>query len=334
MAGFSKSSFSQTRNWTLIHARLHQTLRQRELLKPGSRVLVAVSGGQDSLSLIKLLWDLQPKWDWDLAIAHCDHGWSSDQGIAEHVEKITTCFGIPFYLKSTQNLEETEAAARKWRYQTLVEIATEYRFSHIVTGHTASDRAETLLYNLIRGSGTDGMQSLTWQRYLTSEIELIRPILNITREETGKFCQQFQLPIWLDAANDNLKYARNRIRKELLPYIKTNFNPKVETLLAQTAELLHDEVDYLNFRANQILQEALTEDGKGLNRHLINTFHISLQRRIMRQFLQKLLPIAPNFEQIEAVTKLINAPNKTRTSTLPGKLSAEVQDNYIIINPS
>ncbi|HEY9708355.1 MAG TPA: ATP-binding protein, partial [Oculatellaceae cyanobacterium] len=90
--------------WTPIHARLHRTLRQRQLLAQNCRVLVAVSGGQDSLCLTKLLLDLQPKWGWQLAIAHCDHRWPSDVGIAEHVQQLAENWGIPFYLKTASEL--------------------------------------------------------------------------------------------------------------------------------------------------------------------------------------------------------------------------------------
>ena len=88
--------------------------------------------------------DLQEKWGWNIAIAHCDHGWASDLGIADHVEKIANNWNIPFYLKVAKAMKETEAAAREWRYQSLVEIAEENDCREIVTGHTLSDRSETL----------------------------------------------------------------------------------------------------------------------------------------------------------------------------------------------
>ena len=103
--------------WTSFHARLHQTLRDRPLLPKKSRILVAVSGGQDSLCVSRLILDLQSKWHWNIAIAHCDHNWATDIGIADHVEKISQSWSIPFFLKQADNLPETEAAARKWRYQ-------------------------------------------------------------------------------------------------------------------------------------------------------------------------------------------------------------------------
>ena len=319
--------------WTLLHARLHTMLRQRRLLGKGSRLLVAVSGGQDSLCLIKLLLDLQPKWQWQLAIAHCDHGWPTDVGITDHVQELAQSWGIPFHLKTAQTtIPETEAAAREWRYQALMEIAQECGFESIVTGHTQSDRAETLLYNLMRGAGADGLSSLTWKRSLTPEIELVRPLLNVSRAETFQFCQQFQIPIWLDAVNQNLDYARNRIRIDLLPYLKTHFNPQVETALAQTAELLAAEVEYLEDSADKILQQAIAPDGRGLNRLALRSVPLALQRRVMRQFLQEVLKKAPTFEQIEALTQLINAPEGSRTSSLPGGAIAQVQGDWIVLS--
>ena len=156
-------------SWTPLHARLHQVLRSRLLLPKGHRILVAVSGGQDSLCLIRLLLDLQPKWDWDVAIAHCNHRWRTDAAAnAEYVAGLAQTWSIPYYelTVTDEQLPEikTEAGARTWRYQVLTETAIEQGYGAIATGHTASDRAETLLYNLMRGSGTDGLQALTWQR--------------------------------------------------------------------------------------------------------------------------------------------------------------------------
>jgi tRNA(Ile)-lysidine synthase len=317
-------------SWTLLHAQVHQTLRQRGLLNKGQRLLVAVSGGQDSLCLIRLLLDLRSRWEWQIAIAHCDHRWSSDAGIADHVETLARQWSIPFYLKTAEQINETEAAAREWRYKMLIEIASEEGFEVIVTGHTKSDRAETFLYNLFRGAGADGLSALTWKRSLTKEIQLIRPLLNVSRSQTGEFCQQFQLPIWEDAANLNLKYARNRIRNDLLPFLKTHFNPKVETTLAQTAELLRADVEYLEASARELLERSRS-DNASLNRLCLRCAPLSLQRRALRQFLQNKLDKTPNFEQIEAMTGLIDAPNRTRTPPFPGGIVAEVRGDWIIL---
>ncbi|MGF1482399.1 MAG: tRNA lysidine(34) synthetase TilS [Cyanophyceae cyanobacterium] len=315
--------------WTLLHARLHQTLRQRHLLARGSRALVAVSGGQDSLCLLKLLLDLQPQWNWHLAIAHCNHRWSVDAGLAEWVQQIAQQWQLPFYL-AAESVAETEAAAREWRYQALAQLAADNGFAAVVTGHTKSDRAETLLYNLVRGSGADGLQALTWQRSLTEQVIVVRPLLTVSRTETLEFCRQFQLPVWEDAANQNLKYARNRIRAELLPYLQRHFNPQVETALAQTAELLRADVEYLETTAQALLQQVRSP--LGLNRLRLRDVPLALQRRVVRQFLHQVLPQAPNFEEIESVTNLIQAPNRTRTSSLSGGASAEAQGDWIIFN--
>jgi tRNA(Ile)-lysidine synthase len=315
--------------WTLLHARLHITLRQRNLLPPNKCILIAVSGGQDSLCLLKLLLDLQSKWTWKIAIAHCDHGWKYDTGIADFIQQLSNKWDIPFYLKTASQLKETEAAARNWRYQALTEIAQENNFPIIVTGHTQSDRAETLLYNLIRGAGNDGLSALTWQRLLTDNITLVRPLLTINRSEIWEFCQKYELPIWEDLANENLNYARNRIRKELIPYLK-NFNPKIETTLAKTAEIIKEETEYLESCAEINLKKALDKDKTRLNRLILQSVPLALQRRIMRQFLFKISHKNLNFEQIEALTTLIYAPRRSRISSLPGNLAAEVQEDWII----
>ena len=303
-------------HWTSLHTELHKILLQRSLLPPKSRVLIAVSGGQDSLCLGKLLLDLRLKWDWQLAIAHCDHQWATDEGIATRVSTVAQGWDLPFYLKTASNLKETEAAARSWRYQALIEIARNHEFTHIATGHTKSDRAETLLYNLVRGAGADGLAALTWQRPLTPEISLVRPILELYRRETLEFCQQFELPIWFDAVNQSDRYARNRIRRELIPYLQDRFNPQVENALAQTAEILRADVEYLEVTAQELLQSAARENR--LNRLVLRQAPIAIQRRAIRQFLPTVMSRQPNFEQIEAVVNLITAPNKSRTSTLPG----------------
>ncbi|MBW4508453.1 MAG: tRNA lysidine(34) synthetase TilS [Scytonematopsis contorta HA4267-MV1] len=349
---------TDSHSWTLLHTKINRTIRERNLFQHHQNLLLAVSGGQDSLCLAKLLLDLQAKWEWHLGIIHCDHRWRNDsEANANHVANLAKIWGIPFYLETATEVIESEASARNWRYKVLSKIAIENNYECILTGHTASDRAETLLYNLIRGTGADGLQALTWKRPLTDDITkkmfLVRPLLEITRTQTQEFCQEFQLPVWLDSTNQDLKYARNRIRQELLPYLQENFNPKVESALAQTAELLQAEVDYLEEAATRLREEVLNNSkfkiqnsklGSGelgvgigdkrvikLNRQILKKAPLALQRRVMRQVLQEILPSSPNFEHIEKLTALITAPNRSQTDPFPSGVIAKVENEWILI---
>jgi tRNA(Ile)-lysidine synthase len=333
-------------SWTPLHAQLHRILKVRQLLPLQQRLLVAVSGGQDSLCLIKLLLDLQPKWGWDLAIAHCDHRWRSDSTAnADYIEQLAHSWQLSFYRQTASYIPKSEADARQWRYQVFAQIALTHNYDYVVTGHTKSDRAETLLYNLIRGSGSDGLQALTWKRPLdiaanvnntNHNIGLVRPMLEILRSQTGQFCQDQQLKIWEDSTNADLSYARNRIRTELIPYLQTHFNPQTEQALAQTAELLQAEVDYLEQATEQLYQQAVSTEpestGLKINRLILRQTPLALQRRVMRRWLQQILPTSPSFEQIEKLTALISAPNRSQTDPFPGGAIAKVDHQWIEIS--
>jgi len=324
-----------TDNWTLLHARIHQTLKQRGLLPRDQRLLIAVSGGQDSLCLLRLLIDLQSKWDWVLAVGHCNHRWRPDADAnAEYVKQLATSYGLPCYIAIAPALPATEAAARDWRYQSLSQLASAQDYTHLITGHTASDRAETLLHNLMRGSGADGLQALTWQRYLSPSLALVRPLLEVTRAETAVFCQQANLTIWEDSTNQNLAYTRNRIRQQLVPMLQT-YNPQVEHALSQTAELLRADVDYLEAAAYSLWQQVMVEsesNHRGLNRKILSHAPLALQRRVMRRFLQESLSVAPNFEQIEKCLLLLKAANRSQSDPLPGGAIAQVKDDWLVLN--
>jgi tRNA(Ile)-lysidine synthase len=274
--------------------------------------------------------DLQPKWGWQIAIAHCDHRWRADsEANAAHVQQLAQTWQVEFYQRTATQALPSEAAARTWRYQALTEIAQAQDSPYLVTGHTASDRAETLLYNLMRGSGADGLQALTWQRSLSPEIKLVRPLLSLTRAETAQFCEEFDLPIWEDSTNQDLKYARNRIRQELLPYLQQHFNPQVEKALAQANELLQADVEYLEQTAIALRQQAQHPAQAGLNRLVLRSAPLTLQRRVIRQFLQRALTSEINFEQIEKLLSLITAPNRSQTDPFPGGAIAVVEGEWI-----
>ncbi|MFM7423839.1 MAG: tRNA lysidine(34) synthetase TilS [Elainella sp.] len=338
--------------WTPLHAQVHRTLRRLQLLPKRALLLVAVSGGQDSLCLLRLLLDLQPKWGWQLGVAHCNHGWRADAGAnAAYVRQLAATWQLAYHEATASTLFPGEAEARKWRYQALAEIAQIKGYGYVATGHTASDRAETLLLNLLRGSGADGLQALAWQRELVPLIQLVRPLLGVMRAETGLFCQQAALTVWEDSTNRESRFARNRVRQTLIPYLQTHFNAQVEQALAQTAELLRSDVEYLEAATQQLWTEVICgaiEPGCSdpavqepicgpehqtlkLNRIALRAAPIALQRRVLRRFLQTLLPAAPTFAQIEKLMGLLHAPNRSQTDPFPGGAIAQVQQDWIVL---
>jgi tRNA(Ile)-lysidine synthase len=322
-----------------LRAELNIILRSLDLLPRDARVLVAVSGGQDSLCLAKLLAMQQVKFNWNLTIAHCDHQWRSDSSAnASHVEMIAKEWGIDFCVRVAEIKPKSEASAREWRYAMLVDMAQNRQCNYVVTGHTRSDRVETLLYNLMRGSGADGLAALTWKRSLTPEINLVRPLLNVSRYETAEFCRENQIIVWEDSTNQNLNYRRNRLRLETIPYLQEHFNPQLEIAIAQTAELLHSDVGYLESQASNFFEENVSviwdEQKPRLHRQLLQRQPLALQRRIVRQFLSRYLVHQINFEDVERLLHLLDAPNRSQSEPFKGNISAFVEHPWIVLRNS
>lgn len=331
-----------TMAWSLTHAKLHTLLRSQFLLPHDSHILMAISGGQDSLCLARLLIDISYKWRWSLSLVHCDHRWRNDSAEnADYVIDLAKKWSVPAYIEVADAPPKNEADARKWRYGAIAKIARQQNCTYVVTGHTASDRAETVLYNLIRGTGIDGISALPWQRLLDENqpaITLVRPLLNFSRQETGEFCQQHGIKVWEDSSNANLKFRRNRIRLELLPYLREHFNPQVERSLSQTAEITGADAAYLQVQANNLYKQVVTEKTHHtiadqptweIQIRPLSLSHQSLQRRVIRQLLQRALPQPPTFQQIESLANLISAPNGSQTGTYPGQLIAQVRKPII-----
>ncbi|MEB3168005.1 MAG: tRNA lysidine(34) synthetase TilS [Synechococcaceae cyanobacterium] len=243
--------------WSADHLRLHRHLRRHPALLPvGAPLLLAVSGGQDSMALLALLRDLQRLHHWSLQLWHGDHrwrpesatqaadlaGWCGAQGLTLHVEAWEQPADRP-----DAGGARSEAAARAWRYARLAAAAHTLGASHVVTGHTASDRAETLLLHLARGSHRRGLASLRGQRPLATESEsgatvLARPLLPFTRVDTGRLCRQLDLPVWPDPCNNDRRYSRNRIRAEVLPVLEA-LHPGAASRISAQAERLVEEVE-------------------------------------------------------------------------------------------
>ncbi len=318
-----------------LHLRVQGAIRQHHLFQPGQRLLIAFSGGQDSFCLLKILQDLQPRWGWSLFVLHCNHRWSQDEtDCAQFLQKWLQQQGLPHALESADPIRWDEAGARAWRYQQLGKWAQRWECSAVVTGHTASDRAETFLFNLLRGTGVAGLTSLDWQRPLDAQDpnspRLVRPLLGVFRQETAQFCQAYSLPVWPDRSNQDLAHARNRLRLEVIPYLQKHFNPQVELALNRAASLLEAEHELVLAASNHLWPLVYRSHPPRLWRDPLRQAPLAVQRQILFQFLAARLPHHPTFTQVENGIRLLSMGRGNRTPPYPGGGWLQVEGDELV----
>ncbi|SQD92867.1 tRNA(Ile)-lysidine synthase [Candidatus Bipolaricaulis anaerobius] len=264
-------------------ARVREAIRRYGLLGPGERVLVAVSGGADSLALLHALDRLRDELSLTLTVAHLDHGIRPDtaedlavvQGAAMGLGLPLICdrVDVPALARATKiNLEE---AARLVRREFLTRAAREVGAGKIALGHTRTDVAETVLLHLLRGAGPRGLRGI-----LPSTPPYIRPLILLSREETRSFCAREGIPFRDDPTNEDRSLLRNAIRHDVLPILSRR-NPRAEEALARAAGLLAEAEEALAWAADLAHAEASREDG--LDLELLRSLPRSVQTLVVRR---------------------------------------------------
>jgi len=294
------------RPWSRDHQRLHRHLLRRPALLPqGAPLLLAVSGGQDSMALTTLLQDLQPLHGWRLRLWHGDHGWRPE-GAQQAEELADWARGqeLPLELdRAAPGGTEGrfhEQGARQWRYRCLERTAQLHGCVHIVTGHTASDRAETVLLNLARGSHRRGLASLRASRPLHDRDPghcggsplLVRPLLIFCRSDTARFCRERGVPVWVDGSNDDLRFRRNRLRAAVMPVLE-ELHPGASQRISAQAERLAEEEDLAEELVDLVLgalatpQDPAEAPRTGLRRRELMALSVANQRRLLRRWIAR-----------------------------------------------
>ncbi|MBI3410016.1 MAG: tRNA lysidine(34) synthetase TilS [Planctomycetes bacterium] len=228
----------------------------------GSAGVVALSGGPDSVALAWLLRSLVNEGHLTrLVLAHVNHqlrGAESD-GDEGFVLELAKTWNIPcrstrIDTPSRAKGDNLESLARGVRYSFLTQIAQEDSATWIATGHTADDQAETVLFRIVRGSGLHGLAGIPERRRAAEGIDVIRPLLHTTRSEIALVLKQNGLSFRVDRSNEDLSFTRNRLRHELLPLLKTHFNPAVVEVLGRLAEQAREVQNEIRARTETILQ--------------------------------------------------------------------------------
>ncbi len=316
------------RSWGPQALRLHRwLLRRPKLLPRGARLLLAVSGGQDSMALTTLMRDLQPLHGWELALWHGDHGWHGASAVvARELLDWARGQGLTVWAdRAEAGVADGEAAARHWRYGCLARRAQHWNCRHVVTGHTATDRAETVLLNLARGCHRRGLASLGPSRPLApcgeqgEGVELVRPLLIFDRGETGRFCQLRQLPLWPDPSNADTRLRRNRLRAEVLPVLE-DCHPGACRRISRQAERQAAELAV----EDELVQLALTglERRMGtfvtLDRPALAKLYPATRGRLLAWWLQARSGVNPTTNSLDSLEYRLRDSGSHGRQDLPG----------------
>ena len=264
-----------------------------ELVSPGDRVLVAVSGGADSLALLYLLEQFSKELGYELFVAHLNHlarGKASDED-ASFVRKEADKLSLPFFMEEVDVAGEKpnfktsfQESARILRYRFLEKTLLSFKGNKIAVGHTADDQVETVLMNLLRGAGPRGLAGIPEKRG-----HVIRPLLGCARIELELFLKKRNLSYCTDSSNNEKKYLRNKIRHDLIPFLKT-FNSDVSGNLLGLAEIVREEDDWMSGKTRELYSQLVTTPNEGLcfNIPEFQKQPLAMKRRLVREALYQL----------------------------------------------
>lgn len=298
-----------------VQAKVAEAARRYALFPgPGEALVVGVSGGADSLCLLHVLRELQPRWGYRLHVGHLHHGLRGEAAAedAAFVEATCRAWGIPVTVAQVDAAAlarearlSVEEAGRQARYAFLGSLAAGLGGRVVAVAHNADDQVETVLMHWVRGSGLAGLRGMlpkvalgdlrlegVWDRLWPRAVgvSVVRPLLLVTRAEIEAYCRQAGLAPRFDLSNLDTTYFRNRLRHELLPFLET-YNPRIREVLRRSAEVMADDYAYLREQAQRAWEQTVREEGPqwialDLGRFL--DLPASLQRGLLREAIRRL----------------------------------------------
>lgn len=321
----------------LVVFRLQQELKKH--LQQGCSYILAVSGGADSMALAHAAAGMKELYGF--AVCHVEHGIRGQEALSDAalVESFCSKEQLPFYCchvdvpGEAKRLNMTlEEAARKLRYNALNSVAQKLAADAILTGHHRDDQAETVLLKLLRGAGLDGLGAMS-----SEHDNIIRPWLGVGRAELEEYCHINNLVYCCDSTNADAAYTRNRVRLELLPYLKRAFNPNISESLARTASLLQEDAECLEQMTEQYYQEVVVSaepDAIALRAAVLLKLPAALRKRILRKAFFALGGKELSYERTEALELLCIRGTGGKLLQLPQGRTAVYKKKMLVLYKS
>jgi tRNA(Ile)-lysidine synthase len=301
-------------------------------------IIVGVSGGPDSLCLLETLRQA----GYSIIVAHFNHQLRSESSQdARFVEKTSSRLMLGCYIDGAdvrayadQEKLSIEEAARNLRYRFLFKLARERNAQAVAVGHTADDQVETILLHFLRGSALNGLKGMSYRSIIKTfdaEIPVVRPLLNMWREETVVYCAANGLRPHYDSSNDSIDFQRNRIRHLLIPNLES-YNPKFREAVLRMSQSLKGDYVFLMEMLETAWQETVTDADPNsitFDADLLAKCSLGLQRNLIKHAMQTLRPtVEVNYSTLERAVTAINTPAQSSHVDLKGGLRMFREANY------
>ena len=283
-----------------------KTIKEENLIQKKDKIVVGVSGGPDSITLLECLNKYKEKLEIEIIVAHINHLIRKDSTEDEqYVENICKKMNIKCYIKRENVLSlakklkiGTEEAGRKVRYEFFDEILKKEKANKIAIAHNMNDNAETILLNLLRGTGLNGLEGIQPMEYN----KYIRPLINISRKEIEEYVEKNELKPKIDYTNKKNIYKRNKIRNELLPYLK-KINPNIVESLSRLSKIVKEENTYIKKETEKIYDNIKIKDEKNLGKIELdikefNKLEIAIKKNLIIKCIEETIGDSRNIEKI------------------------------------
>ena len=301
----------------MLKEQVIDTIKKYNLIEENDSVIIGVSGGPDSICLLHILNELKQELNFKIYVAHINHMIRKEADEeTEYVKEFCKNIGVECFVKkinvvkiAKESKMGTEEAGRKIRYNFFEEVLKNTNSNKIATAHNNNDKVETIIMNILRGSGISGLKGLDPIR----ENKFIKPLIEVSREEIENYCEENKLNPRIDKSNSENIYTRNKVRNTVIPYIKKEFNPNILKTINRLSEVATEEDDYLNKVTESTFNKICIEKQQYIETHTshlpphtsiildlkkFNNLELVIKRRLILYTINELLGTTEGIEKI------------------------------------